>query len=37
VRDLVSQGRLIDAIKDVREATGWSLRDAKAYVEDRLP
>ncbi len=37
VRDLVNQGRLIDAIKDVREATGWSLRDAKAYVEERLP
>lgn len=37
VRDLVNQGRLIDAIKEVRAATGWSLGDAKAYVEDRLP
>ncbi|HSM84276.1 MAG TPA: hypothetical protein VLS96_21480 [Nodosilinea sp.] len=37
VRDLLGQGRLIDAIKQVRDTTGWSLSAAKAYVEDRLP
>ncbi len=37
VRNLIGQGRLIDAVKRVRETNGCSLRDAKAYVEERLP
>ncbi|MEA5448878.1 hypothetical protein VB780_09885 [Leptolyngbya sp. CCNP1308] len=37
VRDLLGQGRLIDAVKRVREVNGCSLSDAKAYVEERLP
>ncbi|PSN11907.1 hypothetical protein C7293_22405 [filamentous cyanobacterium CCT1] len=37
VRDLLDQGKLIDAIKRVRETNGCSLRDAKAYVDERLP
>ncbi|MFQ4140465.1 hypothetical protein PGN35_029535 [Nodosilinea sp. PGN35] len=37
VRELVGQGRLIDAVKRVRETNGCSLGDAKAYVEERLP
>ncbi|MBW4484437.1 MAG: hypothetical protein KME14_18030 [Tildeniella torsiva UHER 1998/13D] len=37
VRDLLGQGRLIDAVKRVREVNGCSLIDAKAYVEERLP
>ncbi|PZV05159.1 MAG: hypothetical protein DCF32_11505 [Leptolyngbya sp.] len=37
VRDLLGQGRLIDAVKRVREVNGCSLGDAKAYVEERLP
>lgn len=37
VRDLLGQGRLIDAVKRVREVNGCSLADAKAYVEERLP
>jgi ribosomal protein L7/L12 len=30
---LLSQGRKIDAIKKVREATGWGLKEAKDYIE----
>ena len=37
VRSLLGQGQLIAAIKKVRETTGWSLQDAKTYVEERLP
>ena len=37
VRDLLNQGRLIDAIQRVSETNGCSLRDAKAYVDERLP
>ncbi|PSR15643.1 hypothetical protein C8255_21995 [filamentous cyanobacterium CCP3] len=37
VHDLLNQGKLIDAIKRVRETNGCSLRDAKAYVDERLP
>lgn len=37
VRDLLGQGRLIDAVKRVREVNGCSLSDAKAYVAERLP
>ncbi|MGB3310330.1 MAG: hypothetical protein WBG32_07635 [Nodosilinea sp.] len=37
VRDLLSQGKLIDAVKRVRETNGCSLRDAKAYIDERLP
>lgn len=37
VRDLLGQGRLIDAVKRVREVNGCSLNDAKAYVAERLP
>lgn len=37
VRDLLGQGRLIDAVKLVREVNGCSLSDAKAYVAERLP
>lgn len=35
-RDLVSQGLKIAAIKHVREATGWGLKEAKDYVELKL-
>ncbi|WP_225886972.1 hypothetical protein [Nodosilinea nodulosa] len=37
VCDLIGQGRLIDAIKQVRESQGCSLADARAYVTERLP
>ncbi len=37
VHDLLGQGRLIDAVKRVREVNGCSLSDAKAYVAERLP
>lgn len=39
VRHLLSQRQKIEAIKLVREATGWGLREAKDYVEalERLP
>ncbi|MGG6239949.1 hypothetical protein ACQ4N7_15085 [Nodosilinea sp. AN01ver1] len=37
VRDLLDQGKLIDAVKRVSETNGCSLRDAKAYVDERLP
>lgn len=37
VHDLLAQGRLIDAVKRVREVNGCSLNDAKAYVAERLP
>ncbi|MEM6713940.1 MAG: hypothetical protein AAF622_02600 [Cyanobacteria bacterium P01_C01_bin.147] len=38
VRQLVFQGRKIEAIKRVREQTGWSLKQAKNYVElDQQP
>jgi len=33
--DLVNQGKKIEAIKLVRERTGWGLAEAEAYV-DRL-
>lgn len=32
-RTLISQGKKIDAIKLVRELTGWGLKEAKDYVE----
>lgn len=32
-RTLVAQGRKIQAIKVVKEATRWSLKDAKNYVD----
>jgi ribosomal protein L7/L12 len=34
-RRLVAEGKKIQAIKEVRAATGWSLMEAKTYV-DRL-
>jgi ribosomal protein L7/L12 len=34
-RTLKAQGKAIHAIKAVREATGWGLKEAKQYV-DRL-
>lgn len=34
---LNSSGRKIDAIKLVREATGWGLKEAKDYVERMSP
>lgn len=34
-RRLVAEGKKIQAIKEVRAATGWSLLEAKTYV-DRL-
>ncbi|MBD1917551.1 MULTISPECIES: hypothetical protein [Cyanophyceae] len=37
VHDLLGQGRLVDAVKRVREVNGCSLNDAKAYVAERLP
>ncbi len=37
VRDLLNQGKLSDAVKRVSETNGCSLRDAKAYVDERLP
>lgn len=37
VCDLLDQGKLIDAVKRVRETNGCSLRDAKAYINERLP
>ena len=33
VRALLAQGRKIEAIKQVRTATGWGLREAKDYVD----
>ena len=30
---LKSSGRTIEAIKKVREATGWGLKEAKDYVD----
>ncbi len=33
VRDLVSQGQTIHAVKLVRERTGWGLKEAKDYVD----
>lgn len=35
VHVLVQQGRVIEAVKQVRAATGWGLKEAKDYV-DRL-
>ncbi|KAB8144671.1 hypothetical protein F8S13_05385 [Chloroflexia bacterium SDU3-3] len=32
-RALIAQGNIIGAIKAVREATGWGLKEAKDYVE----
>jgi len=32
-RELVARGRKIQAIKEVRAVTGWSLREAKDYVD----
>ncbi|WP_035987737.1 hypothetical protein [Leptolyngbya sp. KIOST-1] len=37
VQDLLNQGKLIDAIHHVSATNGCSLRDAKAYVDERLP
>ncbi|WP_066910698.1 ribosomal protein L7/L12 [Millisia brevis] len=33
VRQLNDAGKKIEAIKSVREATGWGLREAKEYVD----
>jgi ribosomal protein L7/L12 len=35
IRALVAQGRKIAAVKRVRETTGWGLRRAKEYVDER--
>ncbi|MCB9760252.1 MAG: ribosomal protein L7/L12 [Alphaproteobacteria bacterium] len=35
-RDLLQQGRKIQAIKLVRAATGWGLKESKEYVERDL-
>jgi len=32
-RALKQEGKLIDAIKTVREATGWGLKDSKDFVD----
>lgn len=37
VHDLIGQGRLVDAIRQVRKSRGCSLADARAYVSERLP
>jgi ribosomal protein L7/L12 len=37
VRDLLAQGRLIDAVKRVREVKRCTLAEAKTYVDRRLP
>lgn len=34
VRMLVSQGRKVSAVKLVREATGWGLKQAKDFVDN---
>jgi hypothetical protein len=36
VRRLLSQGHTIDAIKRLREATGWGLREALMWVHRAL-
>jgi ribosomal protein L7/L12 len=36
VRAFARQGRTIEAIKRVREATGWGLKEAKDYVDTLL-
>ena len=33
VRTLLSQRRKVEAVKQVREATGWGLKEAKDYVD----
>jgi ribosomal protein L7/L12 len=33
VQALLTQGKKIEAIKRVRELTGWGLKEAKDYVE----
>ncbi|MEM7028162.1 MAG: ribosomal protein L7/L12 [Chloroflexota bacterium] len=33
VRDLIAQGRKIEAIKKVRTLTGWGLKEAKDFVD----
>ncbi len=33
VRALLAEGRTIEAIKLVREVTGWGLKEAKDYVD----
>lgn len=35
LRHLILQGRKLEAIQLVREQSGWSLQQAKAYVEQR--
>ena len=35
VRDLLAQNKKILAVKLVREATGWGLKDSKDYVDQR--
>ncbi len=33
VRALVAQGRIVEAVKRVRETTGWGLKQSKDYVD----
>ena len=33
LRALVAQGRKVEAVKRVREATGWGLKQSKDYVD----
>ncbi len=33
VRALIAQGRKVEAVKRVRETTGWGLKQSKDYVD----
>lgn len=33
VRELLARGRKVEAVKKVRELTGWGLREAKDFVD----
>lgn len=33
VRALIAQGRKVEAVKRVRETTGWGLKESKDYVD----
>jgi ribosomal protein L7/L12 len=37
VQDLLNQNRNVEAIKYLREHMGWSLSQAKTYVEQTIP
>ena len=37
IADEISMGRKIPAIKEVREQTGWGLREAKEYIDQFFP